>query len=398
MEVKKLYRFRLYPSRTIENNMLKTLETCKRTYNEMLDICQATYEMTGKGQTKFDMNRCIRYGVDADISMIHSQVLQNVNDRLAKAYSNFFRRVKEKRLGRNIKVGYPRHKKYCKSFTYPQSGFSIKGKKLMLSKIGMVNIKIGKTQNRINGVVKTLTIKRESSRKWFAIFSCVDNIPEPQMVNDKKIGIDVGLEHFANLSDGQMIDNPRFLIQSERKLKMLQRILSRKKRRSMNRKKAKLKLALMHERISNQRNDFLHKLSHHIVREYGVIAIENLNIRSMVRHPYLAKHISDASWGTFVNMLCYKAESAGTKLVKVNPRGTSQICSQCGHKVPKTLAQRWHFCPMCGLSINRDLNSAINIITEGTSGNYACGDGSSALAMLEHSPSRKQEATQLVGW
>jgi putative transposase len=398
MKVKRAYRYRLYPNKETGNKMDNTLETCRQTYNEMLDICQTTYEMTGKGQSKFDMNRCIRYGIDADISGVHIQVLQNVNDRLAKAYANFFRRVREKRLGKNVKVGYPRHKKYCKSFTYPQSGFSIKGKKLMLSKIGMVNIKIGKTQNRISGVVKTLTIKREPSGKWFAIFNCIDNIPELQIVNDKKVGIDVGLEHFATLSNGQMIDNPRFLIQSERKLKMLQRRLSRKKRRSMNKRKARLKVAMMYERISNQRRDFLHKLSHHIIKEYGVIAVEDLNIRSMMRHPYLAKHISDASWGTFVNMLCYKAESAGAELVKVNPRGTSQICSQCGHKVPKTLAQRWHFCPYCGLSIHRDTNSAKEILTEGTSGIYACGDGSSALAMLERSPSRKQEATQLVGW
>ena len=170
-------------------------------------------------------------------------------------------------------------------------------------------------------------------------------------------------------------------------------------RRSMNRKKARLKLALMHERILNQRRDFLHKLSHDIVRDYGTIVIEDLNICSMIRHPFLAKHISDASWGTFARMLCYKAASAGAKLVKVNPYGTSQTCSQCGHKVPKTLAQRWHFCPFCGLSMHRDTNSAKEILTEGTSGIHACGDGSSALArMLECSLSKKQEATQLVGW
>jgi putative transposase len=398
MEVNRTYRYRLYPKRETEQMMLETLESCRQTYNEMLDICQSTYEMTGKGLTRFDMNKCIRHGIDFDISQVHSQVLQNVNDRIAKAYANFFRRVKEKQSGKSIDVGYPRYKKYYKSFTYPHTGFKMENNTLYMSKIGVVQIRIGRKQNRINGKIKTLTIKRESSGKWFACFSCIDNIQEKPKVNDKKIGIDVGLEHFANLSDGTMVDNPRFLIRSERRLAKLQRRLSRTKKGSIGREEARLKVAILHERISNQRIDFLHKLSCHIVKEYGFIAIEDLNIKSMVRHPYLAKHISDASWGTFANMLRYKAESAGAELVEVNPSGTSQICSQCRNDVPKTLAQRWHRCPYCGIEMHRDLNASINILTEGTSGKYACGDGSPALEICEHSPSMNQEATQLVGW
>lgn len=340
------------------------------------------------------MNRCIRYGIEADITQIHSQILYNVNNRIAKAYANFFRRVKEKRSGKQIKAGYPRHKKYYKSFAYPQSGYKFVDNNLRLSKIGTVQIRIGREQNKIKGKIKTLTIKREPSGKWFACFDCNENIPNKQRINDKKIGIDVGLEHFANLSDGTMIDNPRFLIKSEKKLKRLRRRWSRTEKGSTNRKKVRLKIAILHEKIRNQRRDFLHKVSCHIVKEYGTIAIENLNIRSMVRHPYLAKHISDASWGTFANMLRYKAENAGTELVEVDPRKTSQMCSQCRNEVPKTLAQRWHHCPYCGLSLHRDLNAAKNILTVGTTGIHACGDGSSALG--EHSPSRNQEATQLI--
>jgi putative transposase len=350
--------------------------------------------MTGKTLREFDMNSCIKYGIDTDISIVCSQVIQNVNNRIAKAYANFFRRIEEKQSGKNIEVGYPRHKKYYKSFTYPQNNYYYKiiDNNLKLSKIGIVQVRIGKKQNRIHGQIKTLTIKRESSGKWFACFSCIEEIQEKPRVNDKKIGIDVGLEHFATLSDGTMIDNPRFLIQSEKRLKKLQRRLSRRKLGSKNGMKAGLKVALLHEKIRNQRMDFLHKTSCHIVKEYGVIAIEDLNIKNMVRHPYLAKHINDASWGTFGRMVCYKAESANCELAKVNPRGTSQICSQCKNEVPKTLAKRWHYCPKCGLSLHRDTNSARNIITEGTSGKYACGDGSSALAMREHSLSRNQEA------
>lgn len=397
MEVKRTYRYRLYPNRETETKMLRTLESCRQTYNEMLNICQSTFEMTGKGLTKFDMNKCVRYGIDVDISQVYSQVLQNVNDRIDKAYANFFRRVKEKQSGKNIEVGYPRHKKYYKSFTYPQSGYELVENHLKLSKIGTVQVRIGKKQNRIQGEIKTLTIKRESSGKWFACFSCIEDVPERQKVNDKKIGIDVGLEHFANLSDGTIIDNPRFLIKSEKRLVVLQRRLSRTEKGSVGRKDARLKVATLHEKIGNQRRDFLHKLSCHIVKSYGMIAIEDLNIRSMVRHPYLAKHISDASWGAFGNMVRYKAESANGELSEVNPRKTSQMCSQCKNEVPKTLAQRWHRCPYCGIELHRDLNAAKNILTVGTTG-IACGDWSPALEVREHSQSMNQEATQLVGW
>jgi putative transposase len=399
MKVKKSYKYRLYPSRTIENKMKNTLEICRQVYNEMLEINQATYDVTHKGLTRFDMNKCINHGIDADISQVHSQVLQNVNDRIAKAYANFFRRMKERQKGRNVKVGYPRFKKRYRSFTYPQSGFSLEGNKLSLSKIGIMNVRIGKKQNKVAGNVKTLTIKREPSGKWFAIFSCTDVPAEKMKPNRKKIGIDVGLEYFATLSNGKQIDNPRFLIESERRLKILQRRLSRKKLHGNNRNKSRHRVALIHEHISNQRHDFHHQLSHNLIAGYGTIAIEKLNIKSMIRHPYLAKHISDASWGQFARMLKCKAESAGRIVRAVDPKGTSQICSQCGNKVPKTLAQRWHRCPYCGASMHRDLNSAKEILTRGTLENYACGDGSPVLVhkRLEHSPSLKQEAPQLVG-
>lgn len=403
METKRSYRFRLYPNREAEQKMSRTLEICRRTYNELLSIRQTTYEVTREGLSKFDMNNCIRYGVDADISQVHSQVLQNINDRIDKAYANFFRRLKEKRSGKNIKVGYPRFKKRYKSFTYPQSGFNLENNTLFLSKIGKLQIRIGKKQNRPKGkvMIKTLTIKREPTGKWFVVFSCIEKAVKKHRVNDKKIGIDVGLEYFAMLSDGRKIDNPRFMVTSERRLKKLQRRLSRRKLHGKNYDKAKQEVALLHEHIANQRYDFQHQITHRIIERYGIIAIEKLNIKGMIRHPYLAKHISDASWGSFARMLGYKASSAGNQVIEVDPRGTSQICSICGNKVPKTLAQRWHRCPYCGVVIQRDLNSANDIITLGTRGKHACGDRSSVLVAqkrLEHSLSVKQEATQLVGW
>jgi len=400
----KAYKYRMYPSRIAEKTMIDTLEKCRRTYNELLSINQETYQNAGKGLSKFDMNGCIRY-MGIDVGNVHSQVLQNVSDRASKAFNNFFRRCKEKRSGKHIKVGYPRFKKFgnIKSFTYPQSGYNLDGHILYLSKIGKVNLRIGKKQNMINGDVKTLTIKKMPSGKWFAIFSCeIDTKPKKHKFPKAKVGIDVGLENFATLSNGAIIENHRFLAKSERRLKLLSRRFSRKKKGSNEKNDSRVKLARMHEKISNQRYDFLHKTTRTIANKFGYIAVEDLNIKSMVKHPYLAKHIHDASWGNFIQTLGYKAWSAGGQVVKVNPRGTTQNCSQCGNKVLKTLAQRWHRCPNCGLHISRDLNSAremLNRATAGTAGIYADGDGSSLLEhrIFEGSLSKKLETTQLVG-
>ncbi len=168
-------------------------------------------------------------------------------------------------------------------------------------------------------------------------------------------------ENFATLSDGTVIDNPRFLKKTERKLKREHRRLSKKKKRSINRSKQRVKLARDYENLTNQRLDFLHKLSYHLTQQYGYIAIENLNITGMVHHPYLAKHILDVCWGKFAELLTYKEEESGGLVKQVIPAGTTIDCSQCSCKVPKTLAIRTHRCPNCGLIISRDLNASINI-------------------------------------
>jgi putative transposase len=196
----------------------------------------------------------------------------------------------------------------------------------------------------------------------------------------------VGIEHFATFSNGETIQNPRFLMKSESKLKKLQRKVSRKKKGSKNRIKAILKLAGLHEKITDQRNDFLHKMSKKLTDEYSFIAVESLRISGMLHNNYhsLSKHISDASWNSFIQMLSYKASSAGGKVVCVNPKGTSQKCSSCGQTVEKSLAVRKHNCPYCGLNVSRDHNAAINILkraehTAGLAGIYACGDQANTL-------------------
>jgi len=286
---------------------------------------------------------------------VHSQVLQNVSKRICEGYHNFFAK---RRLG--LKAGHPRFKKHgkYKSFTYPQFGFKVDGKKLRLSKIGAINIKLHRP---IKGTVKTLTIKHMPSGKWFAIFSCQIKSQSKENSNGF-IGIDVGLHHYATLSDGQIIENPQHLRKSEVKLVRLQKVFSRKKKNGKNREKDRIKVARCHERIFNQRTDFLHKITRKLADAYSIIVVEDLQIVNMMKNRNLAKSIADASWGRFTRMLFYKAESAGGKVVKVMPQGTTQNCSRCGLKVPKKLSERFHVCPNCGLKMDRDLNASRNIL------------------------------------
>jgi putative transposase len=381
--------------------MNKQLSRAKEIYNHLLEKANEKYKSERKMLTKFDMNKYITEfkKLHPEYQEIHSQVLQNISDRLSKAFSNFFKRVRRKKAGEKIRAGFPRFKKCVKSMTYPQSGFRLlEERKLHLSKIGNIPIIL---HRHLTGNVKTLTINRTQSGKWFVFFSCElsEEIHSNALPNSgKRIGIDVGIEKFATLSNGKSIQNPKFLMESEHKLKKIQRKVSRKKRGSNNRKKAVFKLAKLHERIADQRNDFLHKLSKKLTEEYNFIAVENLQISGMLRNSYpsLSKHISDASWNSFIQMLSYKAASAGGKVVCVNPKGTSQECSSCGQIVEKTLAVRKHSCPHCGLNINRDHNAAINILkraenTARLAGIHACGDQANTLSPVDRA-SRVEES------
>lgn len=345
--------------------MVNTLESCRVLYNCALEQRKTAYK-----QFKISLN----YNTQAkelktlkkyvsEYKEIYSQVLQNVLLRLDDAFKKFFDRVKS-----GEKPGYPRFKGrgWYDSFTYPQSGFSLsdnrKGnQKLRLSKIGKVTVRLHRA---IKGNIKTCMIKRELD-KWHVCFAC-ETKPEILPKTYKDAGIDVGIEKFAALSDGALIKNPQFLRESEAKLKYEQRKLSRKKKGSNSRKKQKHKLAKLHCKIKNRRNNFLHIESRKLVRSYDVIVFEDLRIKNMVKNHYLAKSISDASWAKFIKYVSYKAESAGKKVIFVNPRNTSQICSGCGAIVKKSLSVRVHKCPSCGLEIDRDVNAAINILRAGT--------------------------------
>ena len=365
----KMYQYRLYPSKMQKSKIIETLKTCKQIYNNLLEISEKTYKKSGKILKKFDYNKLIKGKYH-----IHSQVAQNVSDRVHKAFSNFFRRVKDKSCKQK---GFPRFKSRVNSITFPQSGFKISSnKRLHLSKIGNIPLVLHRAPK---GKIKTLTIKQNKVGQWFAIFSC--ELPDSKTVHPstKKIGIDVGLENFATLSNGKIIANPRYLVQSECKLKLLQRRLSRKIKGSKNRRKARFKVARLHNKIVNQRNDFMHKLSHEITKLYSFVAVEDLNVQKMLKNQRFAKHISDAGWNNFINMLSYKAVTCGGQLIKGSPRGTTYTCSKCGTETDMPISKRKFSCQKCGFSCHRDLNASINILKVGTdcAEFNACGDNAS---------------------
>lgn len=351
----KSFKYRIYPSKAQTTCLNNTLALCCELYNAGLQERRDTYKIARKPIHYAEQNKQLTEikKIRPELNEIHSQVLQDVLRRLDKAFQAFFRRLRG-----GEKPGYPRFKsrKRYDSFTYTQSGFALKAGKLRLSKIGDIKIKLHRP---VEGKVKTLTVTRSATGKWYACFS-VETEAQPLPANDKAVGIDVGLSAFATLSNGEQIANPRFFRTDEKALAKAQRLEKRKAARRI------------HERIRFRRNNFAHQLSHALVNLYGSIFFEKLNIQGMVRNHHLAKSISDASWYQLIQFTTYKAEGANRLCGQVDARGTSQECSACGNIVAKDLSQRIHSC-LCGITLDRDHNAALNVLCRGlaTLGNNA---------------------------
>ncbi len=350
------YKYRLYSNKTQETVLISTLETCRRLYNNALVERRDAWKDEQRSVTYREQQDALPGNKDEYQQQVHSQVLQNVLRRLRKAFDAFFRRVRNGET-----PGYPRFKgkERYDSFTYPQSGFSLSkdGRHLKLSKIGPIRIKLNRATE---GRVKTCTVKRDVDQ-WYVMFSCeVESITKSH--NGPAVGVDVGIKKFATLSDGTIIENPRFLRESEQKIKKRQRRVTRRKKGSNRRKKAKKEVARAHRKVRNQRTDFAHKLSRQLADDHSTIIFEKLNILNMVKNHHLARSIVDASWNKLIQYTTYKAEDAGGKVVLVDPKNTSQMCSRCGMLVKKDLSVRVHSCWNCGLAIDRDLNAALNIL------------------------------------
>ncbi len=388
--LKSAYKFRAYPSKEQKAILNCQMLLSKQLYNLLLEKSQQHFKDTGKTFTKYDM---IKWTTKLkkehpEYNEVYSQVLQNVPDRVSKAYKNFFRRVKEKRSGKKQKVGFPRFKSFVSSLTYPQSGFKIEKKRIELSKIGRINFV---NHRDVEGDIKTLSIKQTKSGEWYVTIAVEREDIIPFTNGKEVIGIDLGIKNYATLSDGVFLQNRDISRNERNRLRKLQRSLSRSKKRSRNRQKSLQKFAKYSEHIQRIREDLLHKMSYGLVNNYSFIAYEELKIANMVRNHNLAKSISESSWGNFIRLLQYKAESAGCVVVGVNSNNTSKTCSECGNVQEIPLKERTYNCEKCGMSKDRDLNASINILkraTSGQGGSHASGDPAST--------SQKEKASRIV--
>ncbi|WP_028775837.1 RNA-guided endonuclease InsQ/TnpB family protein [Shimazuella kribbensis] len=349
------YQFRLYPTKKQQEKIHFTLERCRLLYNRLLQERICAYQGEQKNLTYYEQKKTLpdRKKAIPELKQVYSQVLQQVVEKLDKTYRAFFQRVQNKQKG-----GFPRYKgeNRYRSFTYPQSGYTLEGKCLQLSKIGSIRIRM---HRGIKGVIKICTIMQKNG-KYYTCFSCQVK-PASQPKTGKQVGIDLGVKHLAVTSDEQFFSAPKHLRKSESHIKRLQRSIFKKKKGSKRRKKVVKVLARTHEKIANRRKDYAHKLSCLLVQAYDFIAFEDLSISNMVKNHQIAKNIVDAGWGQLVQYTTYKAESAGKRVVLVDPYQTSQRCSCCGEIVKKTLAERVHRC-ICGYEQDRDINAAINIL------------------------------------
>jgi len=372
----KAYKFRLYPSKEQEQTLFQTFKSCRFVYNQLLEKLNKQTKIN-RGEIQHSILELKKEF--PELNEVYSKTLQYECYRL---FSNLRGLSQLKKKGR--KVGKLRFKgrDWFKTINYNQSGFKLEQTekrygKLSLSKIGKIDIRCHRITS---GKIKQVTIKKTAG-KWYAIM-ITDEIYEKQ--RGKGItGIDLGIINFITDDKGNKIKSPLFLKKSLNKIKKAHQNLSKKKRGSNNRYKAKKRLGVLFEKVENQRTDFLHKVSTDLVSKNKIICIEKLGIKQMMSKErnrfWNRRNFADVSWGKFVSMLKFKAESAGTKIIDVNPRNTSKKCSNCGELQSMPLSQRTYFCD-CGLELDRDVNSAINILAQG----LGCAENETESSSMKH--------------
>jgi len=359
--MRKAFKYRIYPTKGQAHIMLNTLEQCRWVYNQTLAYRKDAWEQRQESISLYKSNLLLPIWKQErpELKATYSQALQDVQERVDLGFKAFFRRVK---AGEN--PGYPRFRGRDRydSFTYPQFGFAVKDGMLNLSKVGAIKINLHRP---IEGGIKTCSIRRRLN-KWYVCFSC-DVDPQPLPESDKAVGIDVGLESFATLSTGDKIANPRFFKTDEKALAKSQRKMAKLDKGTLERRRVKKVVSRIHERIANRRHNFAHLEARKLVNEFGIIAVEKLQIKDMMDGNWrsMNRSIGDVAWAQFRQCIKYKAEYAGRMYVEVNPRGTTQRCSRCQSIVPKDLSVRIHSCSVCGLVLDRDLNASFNILALG---------------------------------
>jgi putative transposase len=353
--VKKAYRYRLYPTRRQREALEAQLGDACILYNAALQERRDAYRNAHTSLNYYDQaNQLKAIRAAGHLGLANFSACQDVLRRVDKTFKAFFGRVQ---CGE--KAGYPRFKSRARfdSYTFPSYGDGCRIRdngKLYCQGIGELKVK---WHRPLQGTVKTVTLKREAGQ-WYVCFSVACE-PSPLPASTESVGLDVGLESFATLSDGTRIDNPRYFQTAQAQLRRVQRRVARRKRGSHRRRKAVQALQRVHAHIRNQRRDFHHQVARQLVNRFGLIAVEDLHLKSLARS-MLAKPILDAAWGAFILILLGKAAEAARLGVKVDASGTSQRCP-CGAPVPKTLGDRWHHCEACGLSVSRDHASALCI-------------------------------------
>lgn len=351
---------KLYPTPSQERELLRFLHAGRWVYNRGLEHRIKAYRRRGESPTLYQQHALLTAwrGRMEWLRSVPAHIERDALGRVDRGMKAFFRRVKAGQT-----PGFPRFKgrDRWRSFEVMQPGKYLRdGNRAHVPGIGPVTYR---GMDAFVGAIKGIRIIRKE-RGWYVQLIVDDGGHPPARPVARRIGIDVGLASLATLSDGTKIENPRWYRGAQKRLRFLQRIVSRRRKGSARRRRAAARLAIFHERLADTRRDWIHKLTRQLVNEYDLIAVENLNVQGMVRSRF-GKSILDAAWSEFAWQLSYKAANAGATFLQVDPRNTSQECSECGRIVPKSLSERVHSCS-CGLVLDRDVNAARNILARAT--------------------------------